>query len=133
MLLCFLVELCVIREQCLYWILCEFFLASPLSVGYYHLAELCSIVAEMVDPRDIIADRVIKLIQSVSYDRAPYMTNMERFGDIRRRVFNDNFFAVSYIRSAILGVFVVHFVYDFAREVRSVDKEVDISIHILHF
>ena len=77
-------EFCIVSEKSLDRIFLELFLASPFPESYDHLAELCAVVTEMIDPDDIESHSVIELVDRVAYDSAPDMAYMERFCDIRR-------------------------------------------------
>ena len=51
----FNVEFGVVAEKCLDRLVYDIFLVAPVSVGAYHLAELCAVVSQMVYSESIIA------------------------------------------------------------------------------
>ena len=73
----------------------HFFFVSPMLVSAYKLTELSTVIAQMINTHNIIAQKLKKLIERAAYYRSRQMPDMKGLCDIDRRVIDTNCFTVS--------------------------------------
>ena len=78
------VELLVVLQQGLDGLIDDIFPVAPLAVGHDHLAELGPVVAQVVDPEDVVSQEVIDVGNRVSDNGAADVADMEGLGDVGR-------------------------------------------------
>ena len=78
--------------------------ASPFAEGYNQLSELGSPVSEMVDADAAVAAEGVNFLKRVADYGRPEMSDMERFGAVRRRVLNYNSLAFPFVFCSCLRV-----------------------------
>ena len=133
MFLCLFVELCIVTEERLDRLFSELFFTAPFSVGDDHLTELSSVISEVVDTECVVSGRVVKLVDSVTYDCTSDVTDVERLCDIRGRILHYYLAALSDIGSSVGLASFVYIVDEFFGEECPVDKEINIGVYVFDF
>ena len=126
-------ELRIVGQQRLDRFTNDIFLVSPPAVSTNHLAKLSAVVTQVIDSNGIISQKIIDFVNGISDHGASNMSDMERFRNVRRRIFHDHLFPLSHIASAVIVSFFDHFRNYFLCHFLPREEHVYICIDVFYF